>query len=188
MQDTNYRPPPNLAYNLGVEIIAVLPSQQHPGYWEVYAENATGWEPLLKDGVKDGATAAAAAAAASDEEEAGDISRRYIQQPGFKSDPPPPDPGWVGVSLLRMLTADFQHYSAPDVVLNLPKDKEGAPSLKSIARNDHTGLYVNNFSLHPIQGGGGVLDGDSSGSDPPPNNTGGTSAPSLSPSTLSDLC
>ena len=61
---------------------------------------------------------------------------------GNAGEPPTPDPSWKGVTLVRMLTGDFRDYTSPTVVLNLPKDHEGAPSLKSIARNDKTGLYV----------------------------------------------
>ena len=37
-----YRPPP-LPYQLGSLVISVMESASHPGSWEVYAENTTGW-------------------------------------------------------------------------------------------------------------------------------------------------
>ena len=43
--DPDLRPPPGLRYDLGVLVIGVLPSSE-PRVWEVYVENATGWEPL----------------------------------------------------------------------------------------------------------------------------------------------
>jgi hypothetical protein len=57
--------------------------------------------------------------------------------------PPPPVEDHT-VQLLRFRTADFQHYSGPESVLRLDglKTEEGNTVLKSIARNEQTGLMV----------------------------------------------
>lgn len=43
--NSNYNAP-DLDYNAGALVIAVLPSASDAGTFEVYAENTTGWEPL----------------------------------------------------------------------------------------------------------------------------------------------
>jgi hypothetical protein len=47
--NATYRPPP-LNYSAGAVVIAVIPSSTQPRQFEVYAENTTGWEPLISLG------------------------------------------------------------------------------------------------------------------------------------------
>lgn len=119
------RPPP-ARYNTGSQVLAVFPMWPAtlPGksqWYDVYVSNATGWEPLAllsrPPEVDVGVTAAGI--------------------------PPPPVEDHT-VQLLRYRTQDFVQYSAPTSVLKLTnlKTEEGNTVLKSIARDERTGLMV----------------------------------------------
>eukprot|EP01052_Picozoa_sp_SAG31_P044342 SAG31_NODE_7694_length_1615_cov_1.551451_2_plen_422_part_01 len=120
------RRPPSLDYNLGAEVLAVLPvlgvagKPLRPPAWEVYCANATGWEPLP--------------------------SKQQIwgQPPHNDNSCGNVSQSTCAVTLLRYITSNFVSYSQPAIVLSYPSDMSafGTPTLKSLARDDHSGRYV----------------------------------------------
>ena len=134
--DLDYQPPA-LPYTSGATVIGVLPARdfESSGEWEVYASNTTGWEPL------------------------GEPETEVMEEPEPEPEPEPegvsggPHPKYpecgrgatCPVSLLRYTTTNFRTYSAPHLSLfisDTPVGSGGTPTVKSIARNDETGLYV----------------------------------------------
>ena len=130
--DEKYRPPP-LPYDSGATVVSVLPARDFSvsGEYEVYASNTTGWEPL-----------------AEPESDSGEPAESEPQLERVRGGPKYPECGREStcpVSLLRYTTKDFLHYSPPHLSLHIPDDpimSGGTPTVKSIARNDDTGLYV----------------------------------------------
>ena len=113
------RPPP-ADYATGSQVLAVFPSlsptaKGQPQWYEVYVSNATGWEPFTTK-----------------------------QPPVHPTPQPRPPVEDYTVQLLRFRTTDFSSYSEPESVLRLDglKTEEGNTVLKSIARNEKTGLMV----------------------------------------------
>lgn len=101
------------------------------GEYEVYASNTTGWEPLGQPDMEE----------PDDPEPEPEPEQRgaHPQYPECGRERSCP------VSLLRYTTKDFISYSPPHLSLFIPDDPVGSggtPTVKSIARNDHTGLYV----------------------------------------------
>lgn len=130
--DANFRAPP-LPYASGATVVSVLPATDFnvSGVYEVYASNTTGWEPLAQPDV--------------------DEDQQPEPEPALEQDATHPEYPECGrektcpVSLLRFTTKDFASYSPPHLSLFIPDDpigSGGTPTVKSIARNDHTGLYV----------------------------------------------
>lgn len=122
---------PQLSYETGSLVIAVLPSLSDPATFEVYCSNTTGNEPL------DGAHPCS-----------GWMTKKECKVKGTGCDwqnnhcATKEYPGLYN-TLLRYTTIDFVHYSVPKVVLNLANEtKLGTPLLKCIARDDQTGLYA----------------------------------------------
>ena len=112
--------PPAAAYTSGSQVLAVFPPWPapptgRPVVFDVYVSNATGWEPILSGD--------------------GDVTAGPV--------PPPPVENHT-VQLLRYRTQEFVSYSPPQSVLRLTnlKTEEGNTVLKSIARNEWTGLMV----------------------------------------------
>jgi hypothetical protein len=131
--DAKYRPPP-LPYDSGATVVSVLPARDFnvSGEYELYASNTTGWEPLAEPD--------------SDSGEPEPEPEPQLER--VRSGPKYPECGRENtcpVSLLRYTTKDFLHYSPPHMSLRIPDDpimSGGTPTVKSIARNDDTGLYV----------------------------------------------
>ena len=131
-----YRPPP-LPYQLGSLVISVMESASHPGSWEVYAENTTGWfvpappppppspSPHVLATFREPLRAGAGAA------------RDGL---GAHHD----------CALLRFTTRDFVTYSPPHTALHIPSCS-GTPTMKSIARSPQ-GLYA----MFTVGGGDGA--------------------------------
>ena len=92
--DSTVRPPPGLDYTAGVINFAVLPSLTTPGSWEAYSANATGWEPRAAPGTGTGAAG--------------------VEERRSQFGQPPPNPQWLGLSLLRSTTTDFWTWSEPE--------------------------------------------------------------------------
>ena len=130
--------PPDLSYQSGSVVIAVLPSLPSvadAATFEVYCSNTTGNEPLPAAGApfdepcSEWRTKKDCEKAKCDWQNDNCVTKEY--------------PGRVD-TLVRYTTTDFMTYSAPVVVLNLANEtkKLGTPLLKCIARNDQTGHYV----------------------------------------------
>ena len=131
-----YRPPP-LPYQLGSLVISVMESASHPGSWEVYAENTTGWfvpappppppspSPHVLATFREPLRAGAGAAR---------------DELGAHHD----------CGLLRFTTRDFVTYSPPHTALHIPSCS-GTPTMKSIARSPQ-GLYA----MFTVGGGDGA--------------------------------
>eukprot|EP01043_Picozoa_sp_COSAG02_P029919 COSAG02_NODE_1883_length_10535_cov_4.902070_10_plen_480_part_00 len=130
--DPQFRPPP-LPYSSGATVVSVIPATDFnvSGEYEVYASNTTGWEPLAQPDLDTDR-----GAELEPEPEQQDAHPKYPECGRKRSCP---------VSLLRYTTKDFTNYSPPHLSLFIPDDPVGSggtPTVKSIARNDHTGLYV----------------------------------------------
>ena len=119
--NTNGPRPPPAQYSTGSQVLAVFPSwpiaPAVSPWYDVYVSNATGWEPLSS------------------------TSEAAVARGG---DPPLPPVEDHTVELLRFRTQDFATYSKAESVLKLTdlKTEEGNTVLKSIARNERTGLMV----------------------------------------------
>ena len=124
----SFSPPPMVDFPGGSLVIAVIASVTSVGIFEVYAENTTGWEPLVGGGTRGDPSGAEGAVRSS---------------------------GIHNCALLRYTTTDFVHYSTPVIALRIV-GCSGTPTMKSIARSP-SGLYAMFTTYGTLNGGLGTF-------------------------------
>ena len=120
----SFRPPPG-AYDTGTMVVAMLPSQETAGTYEVYTVNSTGNIPIT---------------GLEEEQPREDHAPRH--GPGHGAG--------QGMCLYRWTTTDFQSYNGGNACL-LWVEKSGLSDIKTLARDDDKGEYfLLYWSLHGI--------------------------------------